>query len=152
MRYSQSLSFKAAVVLGLVAALALSALVVPAEAARTTLTPLSPLGPYPTLPVSANALDITWTAADPTNFNQFTFNGSFLILARNSHATNAYTVTLTSVADSKKRTGDITTYSLEAGDTMMFLVNNIEGWKQSDNFFYLTGSNASVLFAIIRLP
>ena len=71
---------------------------------------------------------------------------------RNSHASTAYTVTLTSVADSKKRTGDITTYSLEAGDTMMFLVNNIEGWKQSDNYFYLTGSNASVLFAIIRLP
>lgn len=124
----------------------------PALAARTTITPITPLGPYPTLPVSANALDLTWTAADTTNLNQFTLNGAFLILARNVHATTAFTLTLTSTADSKKRTGDITTYSLQAGEVMGFLVNNSEGWKQSDGFFYLQGSDTNIQFAIIKLP
>lgn len=119
--------------------------------ARTTLTPITPLGPYPSLPVSANALDLTWTAADVSNKNQINFNGPKLILARNSHATTAYTVTLTSKADNRNRTGDVTTYSLEAGDVMAFKIDSAEGWQQSDGYLYLEASNASVLFAIINL-
>ena len=119
--------------------------------ARTSLTPNAPLGPYPSLPPSANALDLTWTAADTVNKNQFNFNGPKLILARNSHAVTAYTVTLTSKVDNRNRTGDITSYSLDAGDVMAFKIDSSEGWQQSDGYVYLEANNASVLFAIINL-
>ncbi len=113
---------------------------------------ITPLGPYPTLPVSALALDLAWQAADPTNLNQFAMGqGKYIILARNVHATTGYTVTFTSAPDERKRTGDITTYALAAGKVMAFLVDQQAGWMQSDGMFYLTGSNASVEFCILRL-
>ena len=94
---------------------------------------------------------LAWTAADVSNKNQISFNGPKLILARNSHASSPFTVTLTSKVDGRNRTGDITTYSLEAGDVMAFKIDNAEGWQQADGFLYLEASNASVLFAIINL-
>lgn len=122
---------------------------------RTTIPAASiitPVGPYPTLPVTALALDLVWQAADPTNFNQFALGtGKYLILARNVHAATPYTVTFTSIADERRRTGDITTYALAQTKQMAFLVDQQAGWLQTDGMFYLTGSNASVEFCIIRL-
>lgn len=113
---------------------------------------ITPLGPYPTLPVTALALDLAWQAADPSNLNQFTLGtGKYLILARNVHGSTGYTVTLTSAIDERKRTGDITTYALAATKQLAFLVDQQVGWLQTDGMFYLTGSNASVEFCIIRL-
>jgi hypothetical protein len=116
-----------------------------------TLTPLTPLGPYPTLPVSANALDVTWTAANVSDKNQVLFNGPKLVLVQNSDAADPYTFTLTSKADSRNRTGDIPTYSLAAGEIAVFKIDNAEGWMQSDGYLYLEGSNAAIKFAIINL-
>lgn len=123
-----------------------------AQAVRTVLTPITPKGPYPSLPVAADALDLTWTAADTTNQNRFVLTGSYLVLVRNSHATTAYTVTFTSTADSKGRSGDVSAYSLAAGEVAAFMVNSTEGWKQTDGYFWLEANNASVLFAIVKLP
>ena len=123
---------------------------------RTTIAAssiITPLGPHPTLPVTALGLDLAWQAADPTNFNQFALGtGKFLILARNVHASIGYTVTFTSIADHLKRTGDITTYALAFGKVMAFMVDLQVGWIQTDGMFYMTGSNASVEFCILRLP
>ncbi len=119
---------------------------------RTTLTPVTPLGPYPTLPVAANALDLTWTAADTVNLNQFLLNGRKLLLARNVHATTAFTFTLTSIADSKKRTGDIGPFTLQAGEVAAFLIDQSEGWIQTDGYLYLQGSDASIQFCVVTLP
>lgn len=114
---------------------------------------ITPLGPYPTLPVTALALDLAWQAADPTNLNQFALGtGKYLILVRNVHATTGYTFTLTSSADERKRTGDVTTYALAATKQAAFLVDQQAGWIQSDGMFYLAGNNASVEFCILRLP
>lgn len=113
---------------------------------------ITPLGPYPTLPVSALALDLTWQAADSVNLNQFPMGtGKYIVLARNVHATIAYTITLTSAADARKRTGDITTYSIAAGKQIAFLLDQQDGWIQSDGQFYLTGSDVSIQFCILRL-
>ena len=124
---------------------------------RTTIAAssiITPLGPYPTLPVTALGLDLAWQAADPTNFNQFALGtGKFLILARNVHASIGYTVTFTSIADVPfKRSGDITTYAIGFGKVLAFVLDQQAGWIQTDGMFYLTGSNASVEFCILRLP
>lgn len=113
---------------------------------------ITPLGPYPTLPVAALALDLTWQAADTSNLNQFLLGqGKYIILARNTHATTSFTLTLTSAPDDFKRSGDITTYSIAAGKQIAFLVDKQAGWVQSDGMFYLAGSGASIEFCIIKL-
>jgi hypothetical protein len=117
---------------------------------RTTLTRTTPLGPYPTLQPAADSLDLTMTAADVANGNQFVLDGTSLLLIHNSGA-SPYTVTLTSIADPQNRTGDITAYSLAAGDYACFKIDQVAGWRQSDGNFYLAASNAAVKFGIIRL-
>lgn len=113
---------------------------------------LTPVGPYPTLPVSALALDLTWQAADVANANQFALGqGKYLILVRNTSAATPYTVTLTSAADARRRTGDITAYTIANGKQIAFLLDQQEGWAQTDGMFYLAGSNAAIEFCIIKL-
>lgn len=117
--------------------------------ARTTLTKTTPLGSYPSLPISADAADVVFTAADVANKNQFKLEQGDVLLAWNGGA-SPYTVTLTSVADAHKRTGDVATYSLAAGDVGVFGPFEQEGWKQTDGYFYLEASNAAVKFAILK--
>jgi hypothetical protein len=118
---------------------------------RIIITPQTPLGPYPALPVTANALDITFAACDASLKNYFVPSGRDLLLVYNSDATNPYTFTLFSVADAMGRTGDITTYSLSAGETAAVLLTSMNGWVQTDGNVYVDGSNVKIKFAVIRL-
>lgn len=118
--------------------------------ARVTLTRTTPLGPHPTLQPAANALDLTLTAADSTNKEQFVLDGPVLIVAHNL-GVGARTITLTSVADSKNRTGDVTAFSIGADEIAVFKVDNTEGWKQTDGYMYIEASNAEVRWGIVRL-
>lgn len=117
---------------------------------RQTLTRQTPKGPYPTLPVSANSLDLTWTAANTTDKEQFAPSGDDLVLVRNTHATDPHTVTFTSVADEKNRTGDVSTYSLQAGEVIAFRFRK-PGWKQSDGNIYMEASNTAIQYAVLQL-
>ena len=119
--------------------------------ARTTLTKVTAGGNFPVIPLTADSADIPMTAADTTNGNQYAPTGKELIIAHNSGA-STYTVTITSVAAGNNRTGDITTYSMAAGDYAVFGPFNREGWLQSDGFVYLAASNTAVKFGIITLP
>jgi hypothetical protein len=113
---------------------------------------ITPLGPYPTLPVAALSLDLTWQASDVASFNQFVpGQGKYIILARNVHATTPFTVTFTSVADERKRTGDITTYSIAATKQIAFLLDQSAGWVQTDLNFYMAGSDVSIQFCILKV-
>lgn len=115
---------------------------------RTALTPIVAAGGYPTAGVT-----LTWTAADASNLNDFPFTGRELILIRNSHAATSYTFTITSIADSMGRSKDITTESIAAGVTRCIgPMRAKSGWLQTGGKFFLAASNASVLFAIVRLP
>ena len=118
---------------------------------RTTIAPATVRGPYPTLPVAADSLDLVLTAADTVNKNQTAFNtaGAVLLLAQNSGA-SPYTITLTSAIDTFNRTGDITAYSLAAGDIAAFILER-QGWMQSDGFIYYEANNAAVKFAVIPI-
>jgi len=100
---------------------------------------------------TANAADLTFTAADAANFEQTAFTGKELIIAYNSDPANPYTVTIESVADaSLGRTGDITTYSLAAGEYGVFGPFTLDGWRQSDGYLYFKASNAAIKFCVIR--
>lgn len=104
--------------------------------------------------IAAGGADFVWTAADVANGNSFACTGKELLLVRNSHATTAYTVTITSVADEKNRSEDISAYSLAAGDFAVFGVGltTAAGWRQTTNVINISGNNAAIEFAILRLP
>lgn len=118
--------------------------------ARTTLTPKAAPGSYPSLQPAADSLDLTMTAADIANYNQFKATGKDLIFLHNSGA-SPYTVTLSSAPDSFLRSGDITTYSLAAGDYAVIGPLALVGWAQADGYVYLQASNAAVKIGIVSL-
>lgn len=108
-------------------------------------------GPFPSLPVSADALDAVFAAADVANKNQWLPTGKDLLIAWNSGA-SPYTISLTSAADPQGRTGDIAPYSLAAADIAVIGPIGSVGWVQSDGYVYVEASNAAVKFAVISLP
>lgn len=118
--------------------------------AATTLTPQVMKGPYVATPVAADSLDVTMTAADVANGNDFVASGRDILVAQNTHATTAYTITITSQADERGRKGDITTYSLAAGDIAVFDFSQINGWADANGKINIAASNASVKFAVLR--
>lgn len=120
--------------------------------ARQTLTKLTAQGSFPVIPLTALSADLTLTAADATNKEQFASSGKDLVVAFNS-GVSARTVTITSVADAKNnRTGDITTYALAAGKYAFFGPFERNGWMQSDGNIYLEASHADVKWGVIALP
>lgn len=119
--------------------------------ARVTLTAQDALGSYPSLPIASNGADLTETAADATNKEQVLLTGRELIIAHNTGA-GARTVTFTSVADALGRSGDITTYSIGAGEIAVFGPFKREGWAQSNGYLYIEASHAEVKWGVVRLP
>jgi hypothetical protein len=118
--------------------------------ARTATAAQTPKGPYPGT-VSANLLDVTFTAADNANGHTTTWAGNrMLVVARNSGA-GARTITVTSIADSHGRTGDVSAFSMGAGEYCAFIVER-DGWQQSDNCLYWTAEHSEVLVAILAIP
>lgn len=122
--------------------------------ARNTLTKITPVGPYPTLPVAANALDLTFTAADVSGDpikEQFVPSGKDLLLVWNKHATLARTFTITSKADDRNRTGDIAAFSLGVGEIAAFYFKDQVGWRQNDGFVYIEGESADIFFCVLQV-
>src|SRR5512139_124590 len=116
--------------------------------ARTTLTAKTLVGPKSN-GYTANAADLTMSAADVANKNQVVASGKDIVIAHNSGA-SPYTVTITSIADPNLgRTGDITTYAMAAGVYAVFGPFYTDGWRQTDGYVYFEASNASVKFGII---
>lgn len=125
--------------------------------ARTTLAKTTLLGSYPSLPLSANSADLTLTAvtgSSGSNGNQIAWGdfGRLLVIVQNSHATNAYTVTFTSLASSStlNRSGDISAYSLAAGEIGVFIFER-NGWYQSDAMLYCEGENAAIKIGCVGI-
>jgi len=114
--------------------------------ARTALTVQQLAGPYPD-PLNMN--DLTFTAADVANKNEFVFQGNELIVARNTDASTR-NVILTSVKDALKRTGDITKAILTKAFAI-YEARDVVGFQQADGKFYLEADHANIGFAIVRL-
>lgn len=121
--------------------------VAPALAARTDITVQTSLNPNGT--IGANAANLTETAADVSNGNQFAMSGGEIVIVHNTGG-SPYTVTITSAPDSLGRTKDITTYSVAATTKSLFGPFNTHGWRQSNGKMYLDASNAAIKYSIIR--
>lgn len=106
-------------------------------------------GPFAT--IAANGADFTFAAGTITDGDTFACTGREILLVKNGTGTN--TITITSVANAKARTGDITTYSLGAGEFAAFGVGltNTPGWKSS-GVIRITVSSAEVSVAVLKLP
>jgi len=119
-------------------------------------------GPYVVTPLSAGSLDATFTAADVSNGNSFVCdaNGDILIVWNTD--SSSHNLTITSQEDTPYlRTGDITNYSLSAGDIAIFNFepnvggapstpsSEVPGWTDSFNNIFISADNALVKFAII---
>ena len=120
--------------------------------ARLALTSQTLPGSYPALPLTANAVDVTFTAAGASFADGagFTLTGGEILLVKNGNA-GAQTVTITSVADDLKRTGDITTYSIGIDEIAVFGPFEIKGWRQADGKLYIAASATDVSFAVLKL-
>lgn len=115
----------------------------------TAITVKDTLGSYPSLPLAADSADFTWTAADVGNGNHYVSDGTELVLVNNTGA-SPYTVTVTSQKDPQSRTGDISAYSLAAGDYAVLGPFKPSGWQNASGQVLISASNAGVKFAIIR--
>jgi|SRR5665213_3128779 len=121
---------------------------------QTNIATQTPVGPYPAGgAVAALGLDLVWTAADASNGNKFPFTGKEVLLVQNTD-TGSQTVTLTSVADSRGRSDDVTAYAVAAGVISAFnFRGGAEGWQQpSDQSVHLAASSALIKYAILRIP
>jgi hypothetical protein len=108
-------------------------------------------GPNPGT-VLAGDLTVTPVAADVANGNNFVPAQNDVLHIQNTHATIAYTVTLTSAPDERKRLGTITAYNLPAGAIATFSYGDLIGWLQSDSpaTVWLDANNASVVYWVER--
>ncbi len=113
--------------------------------ARTTLTPT-------TIPGGSSSgvgfKEFTWTAADPTNGNQFVSTGKEILLARNVNADSPLVdrkVTVLKVNGQIEHTAAggvfLTTGQIPA-----------TGWKQVDTYVYIDGAHADIEFAVLVMP
>ena len=115
----------------------------------TALTVKTPPGPHPGT-IAADAADFTWEAGDAANGNDFTPTGEEMLLVRNDDV-GAQTVTITTVADEKSRTGDITAYSIGAGEYAFFGPFAVDGWRHPDGKIHVAVSDANIKFALVRV-
>ena len=125
------------------------ALCLPAHAARTNINATTPAAILSGAP-SANALDVSFTAIDNANGNKTAHNGQLMLIFYNSDVSSG-TFTITTVADSLGRTGDITTYSLGAGEYAIVGPIPTQGYAQTDGYLYYTGSAATMKVLPVQL-
>ena len=99
----------------------------------------------------AGALTKPLVATDHTNGNKTVLTGAELFVVQNSDIANPYTITFSSVGDALGRTGDITTYSLAAGEIAFIGPFPTQGWQQTDGYIYYNSSNDAIKVLPLKL-
>lgn len=115
--------------------------------ARTILTPTLVPADYATAGVA-----VTFTAWDATNGNRFKATGREILLAKNTHASAAQTVTVTSQNDPFGRSGNITADSIAAGALHVYQLFPLSGWADSSGYISVDSSTTDIQFAVLRIP
>lgn len=122
-----------------------------AFAAQTPLTVTTLSGPYVTGQPGAGSLSVTMAACDNVNGNSFQITGREVLLVQNTSTMTAYTFTVTSVADERGRTQDVTAYSVAASTLAAYnFRGGNTGFQQGDGTVHLTCSNAALSFGVLR--
>ena len=101
-------------------------------------------------PVTALALDFAFTAVDIVNFESTAMSGPFVLVCWNSSGVGV-TLTINSVPDALRRTGDITAYAIGAGLISVIKFSSAAGWKQADGNLYYQGSAIGLKIAALAL-
>jgi len=114
---------------------------------HTAQIPLGSIGDYSV----GDAADIAFLAADVANMEQTALTGKEMIVARNVGG-GPFLITVTSSNDPFNRTGDVTDYSLGAGEFAVFGPFDRTGWLQPGAFIFFEANNVAIEFAVIRLP
>lgn len=116
--------------------------------ARQILTKTAAPGAY-----AGSWTEVTFTAADASNKEQFALTGKELLLMRNTSADTNYYVTIESTAtQGTNRESDITEVDIPFGDVVVWGPTALDGWQQTDRNLYLEAENAAIEFAVITLP
>jgi hypothetical protein len=138
---------------GMIAAGLSLALSLPALAAKTNFNGGTLKNAYK-LPINAGDLAVTLTAADVANGNMFSVADGGILIMYNSGA-SPYTITINGAADSHGRTGDISAYSIPAGEIDAIWIPPV-GIHQTSGTdagkVYVSASNAAVKFAYLQEP
>jgi len=112
---------------------------------RVLITKTTAPGSYPTAGVTVSFQD-----AAPASDEHFIMEGNDLLIARNTHATDPFTVTITSQPSSRNRSRDITAESLAAGAYKIYgPFTDRDGWS-ADGYLQCEASDASIEFAVIK--
>jgi hypothetical protein len=117
-----------------------------------TLTPYQMPAKYPVLQPAANLWDIAFTPAGASCADgaEFPVTGKEIVIVHNG-AVGAKTLTVTSYADPFSRTGDVTTYSLGAGEYMMLPQFQPQGWANPSGNLHMVASDTAVEFIVLKL-
>jgi len=119
---------------------------------RTAITVNENANRYPAIPPAVNSLDFAFASTSGGNDDGYEFpaSGREVVLLRNTDS-NPQTFTLLSVVDDLNRKGDITAYSLAAGEFAV-LVPPLKGFQQADGKIYIDVSDPLVNIAVLRMP
>lgn len=121
-----------------------------------TITVQDLVGVYPVTPLTANAADITWTAAGASYLDgaRFAHTGRELILVRNDTATEEG-IFLTQQPDRTGRWWDTSDpgdyYIVQPGQYAAFGPFPVEGWRDEDGYLYMVMTAATMYVAVLRV-
>lgn len=106
---------------------------------------------------AATGLILTMAAGDVANGNKVVHTGKQMIVACNTNTTTDYHLTVSSVADSLARTGDITSFVITHNADIsqaiaIFGPFPTLGWQQSDGNLYFSVDNAAVKLTVVTVP
>lgn len=120
--------------------------------ARLTVVAQDVIGNYPSLPITATDADFVFVASGADFADGFGFanTGKQILVIRNDNA-GAQTVTISSVADDKNRTGDITAYSIGIGLYSILGPFPVDGWSQTSKQVHGAVSAADLMIAVLTL-
>ncbi len=110
---------------------------------------------FPTTPLSAGTAKMNFAAADSSNFNYTPVVSGKTYLEILNTDTIAHTVTLHTVVDAQNRTGDITAYSIPAGEVHKFgpFTSSPAGWVQtSPAGLWFDCSSALLFVSVAQVP
>lgn len=112
---------------------------------RTTTAAVVVPGPYSGVPHAQLSL----VAGDVANGNQVRLTGDQVLVAHNT-GVGARTITIAS-SPLRGRTGDVTAFSIPAGQYRVFSKFPQAGWAQSNGYLNVNVEHAEVLLGVIDL-